>query len=401
MADRSRALYSCGLAPPSGSELPPRSERMAFLPPLPSITPPARTLTAAIALLTAVANPLAAQHAATGERLDAPRFSLHGFSDITWSGQRSTRGTGQAARSESFGLGQLDLYMVSLLGENVSFLAETVFELGRSQVFAADVERVLLSYTWSDLFKLAVGRGHTALGHWNEAYHHGVLLQPTVRRPQALRSEDGGGILPIHFVGMELSGTLPLGGWGLQYVANVANGRGATIDQVQNGNDVNSDKALALKLSLRRDGDRTIRFGPSLYRDLIPADSGNVTREGQIRQLILGSHFVYDDQRVQFMAEAYRVHDDEQQSGREFDHDAWYAVLVGKFGKWNPYVGIDGIDFAPGDPFYTSVGTDLRRILGGIRFDVNPFNALKLELRRDKRPGDTTNAIAIQTAFTF
>ncbi len=374
---------------------------MAFPPSRTSITTPARTLTVAIAVMAVVANPLAAQHAATGERLDAPRFSLHGFSDISWSGQRTTRRAGEAVRSESFGLGQLDLYMVSLLGDNVSFLAETVFELGRDQVFAADVERVLLSYTWSDFFTLAIGRGHTALGHWNEAYHHGVLLQPTVRRPQALRAEDGGGILPIHFVGMELSGTMPLGGWGLQYVANVANGRGARIADVQNGNDRNTDKALALKLSLRRDGDRTIRFGPSIYRDLIPVDSSNTARVGQIRQLILGSHFVYDDQRVQFMAEAYRVNDDERQSGRQFDHDAWYAVLVGKFGKWNPYVGIDGIDFAAGDPFYATVGTDLRRILGGIRFDVNPFNALKLEIRRDKRPGDTTNAIAIQTAFTF
>lgn len=376
---------------------------MAFPTSRTSLTTPALTLSVAIALMAAVGNPLAAQRqgSSTSEQFDAPRFSLHGFSDISWSGERTSRVAGQASRNEAFGLGQLDLYMVSLLGENVSFLAETVFELGRGQVFAADVERVLLSYTWSDYFKLSVGRGHTALGHWNEAYHHGVLLQPTVKRPQALRAEDGGGILPIHFVGMELSGTLPLGGWRLQYVANVANGRGASIEQVQSGNDVNRDKALALKLSLRRDGDRTIRFGPSVYRDLIPADSANPVRQLQIRQLILGSHFVYDDQRVQFMAEAYRVKNDERQSGREFDHDAWYAVLVGKLGKWNPYVGIDGIDFAPGDPFYTSVGTDLQRILGGIRFDVNPFNALKLELRRDKRPRDTTNAIAIQTAFTF
>lgn len=373
---------------------------MAFPTSHTSITTPALTLSLAIALMAVVGNPLVAQHAA-GERLDAPRFSLHGFSDITWGGQRTTRRSGEAVRNESFGLGQLDLYMVSLLGENVSFLAETVFELGREQVFAADIERVLISYTWSDFFKLAIGRGHTALGHWNEAYHHGVLLQPTVRRPQALKAEDGGGILPIHFVGMELSGTMPLGEWRLQYVANVANGRGPRIEDIQNGSDLNTDKALALKLSLRRDGDRTIRFGPSIYRDLIPADSSSTARVGQMRQLILGSHFVYDDQRVQFMAEAYRVNDDERQSGNQFDHDAWYAVLVGKFGKWNPYVGIDGIDFAPGDPFYAAVGTDLRRVLGGIRFDVNPFNALKLEIRRDKRPGDTTNAIAIQTAFTF
>src|SRR5262249_53135937 len=156
---------------------------------------------------------------------------------------------------------------------------ETVFEDG-----GVDVERLLVRYTRSDRLRIAAGRGHAALGYWNDAYHHGALLQPTIARPQGLRFEDDGGILPVHFVGVELSGALPFQGREPRYAANVSNGRGKTRDEVQETADLNRNKATALKLSIVRTGAWELLIGGSFYRDLIPVTTG------PIRERIAGAH---------------------------------------------------------------------------------------------------------------
>jgi hypothetical protein len=327
-----------------------------------------------------------------------PAFSLHGFSDITFRSEWMSRGGG----NNGFALGQFDLYFVSRLAENVSFLGETVFEFGDDGSWILDVERVLLKYSWSDYFRLAAGRGHTALGFWNEAYHHGALLQPTIDRPEGVKFEDDGGLLPVHFVGLEVSGSTPsASGWKMEYVANLHNGRGLIQDEIQSSRDRNQSKAVAEKLSFAREGDRTLRLGPSVYADVIPPDPGTVGRETNIKGTILGAHLVYEDQKLQLLAEAYRMRNDYQGTSARFTHSLWYAILVAKLGKVNPYAGIDAVEFGEGDLFFPTEFGDLTRVLGGVRFDLNPFNAVKLEIRRDKRPSVSINALAIQTAFTF
>lgn len=330
-----------------------------------------------------------------------PRFALHGFADVTLLSEWFEASADGPSGSSGFALGQFDLYIVSALAERLSFLGESVFEfIGGGWI--VDVERVLLKYSWSDYLRLSVGRGHTALGYWNEAYHHGSLLYPTVERPEALKFEDDGGILPVHFVGVELSGTAPLGGnWGLEYVADVANGRGPIQDFIQSAGDINRSKAVAVKLSLAHQGNRTFRIGPSVYRDVIPPNVDVPGREGTIDGTVFGAHLVYEDRRLQLFGEAYALRNEYQNTGRRFDHSAWYAVLVARLGRWNPYIGIDGIGFETGDLFFPAEFDDLDRYLGGLRFDVNAFNAVKVELRHDRRPDGRTNALAIQTAFTF
>ena len=56
-------------------------------------------------------------------------------------------------------------------------------------------ERGTLEITWWGKqdrlwFKVAAGRFHTALGYWNETYHHGTYLHTSITRPVAVRFED-------------------------------------------------------------------------------------------------------------------------------------------------------------------------------------------------------------------
>src|SRR5262245_11277001 len=200
----------------------------------------------------------------------SPQLTLHGFSDVVFGYQRDRFTAGGESTSSGFALGQFDLFFVSRLTPTLSFLGETVFEMNEEGEGVVDVERVFVKYSWSDMLQLSVGRTHTALGYWNEAFHHGALLQPTVERPAVLEFEDDGGILPVHSVGLELSGGSQSPAWGFNYVVNVANGRGPIPDAVQNGGDLNQHKAVGGKLTLALGGTNPFEFGPAFYNDHIP-----------------------------------------------------------------------------------------------------------------------------------
>jgi hypothetical protein len=337
----------------------------------------------------------------TGQPGIAPQLTLHGFSDVTASAMRTQFGSLPASRSASFALGQLDFYLVSRLAENLSFLSECVAELGDDGQPHFEAERMFVKYAWSDGLRLAAGRTHTAIGFWNEAYHHGTLLQPTVERPEELKFEDDGGILPVHSVGIELSGQLRADEWGLAYTGNVANGRGATRDEVQGTHDENNNKALALRLEVSHDAENHVTFGPLVYHDRIPFDP-TTGRVEQLEELITGGFVHAKGQRIELLAEAFDIRHRGLVSRDLYEHRAWYSVVSFKAGgDFKPYAGYERIDFQSGDPFYAPNDADLDRATAGIRWDVSSFNAVKLEYRHDRRPGEHTDGALAQTSFSF
>ena len=356
-------------------------------------------------LLTVLLLPL--QVAAQGHEHDSvseetgPRFTLRGFADIDFIVNGGATPPGEIRERSAFTLGQFDLYMVSKLTDKIRFLGETVFELNENQETVADVERLQLGYHWSDAFHVAAGRGHTALGYWNEAYHHGKLLQPTVERPEALKFEDDGGILPVHFVGLEAGGSTTLGAWDLAYVAYVANGRGIKMDAVQGAFDANSSKAVGGKLSLSREGRHNFSFGPSVYHDVIPADAAQPNRSFEMVETILGAHLVYRSARLDLFSEYFHVRHESRETPERFSHEAAYAVGVLHYRSWSPYVGIDWQDLDARDPFYPPPYASVTRTLVGLRWDPVSFNCLKLEYARADHPWGVEHSVVLQSAFTF
>ena len=330
-----------------------------------------------------------------------PTLTLHGFSDMVLRLDHTHGALATDSTTSGFALGQFDLYLVSRLAENLSFLGESVFELAGNGETAVDVERVYIRYAWSDFLHLAAGRTHTALGYWNEVFHHGGLLQPTVERPEALKFEDDGGILPVHSVGVEVGGKLNRGDWDVDYVGNLANGRGAVSDAVQGGGDLNRDKAIGVKLSLAHTGSLHFAIGPSFYRDVIPPDPLTPGREGEIAERITGVHAHVSARAVEALAEYYNVRHEDQATAVVHRHDAWYGIVVVSTPHCKPYAGVDRLAFSPGDLFYASGQRDLTRGTLGVRFQPSRFNAVKLEYRHDRRRGEDTDALLVQTAFTF
>lgn len=329
--------------------------------------------------------------------MSGPRLMIHGFADV--SASRTSAGASPNGRSSlGFALGQFDLFWTAALAPRVSFLGESVFELNGQGEGVVDVERLLVKYSWSDRIRLAAGRSHTALGFWNEAYHHGTLLQPTIERPEAMKFEDDGGILPVHFVGLEASGALPIGGWSLNYVANLANGRGATPDLVQGTADANRHKALAAKLSFARSGDWRIHVGASTYQDRIPAEGTGP----DYAESIVGAHLALQRRDFEWISEYYHIrHRARTGADRHYDHETAYAVIVGPGRRVRPYAAAERLSFAAGDPFYADRDTDLTRLVAGLRISVSATNVVKAEIRSERRPGRTGTVLAVQTAIGF
>jgi hypothetical protein len=329
----------------------------------------------------------------------ATSFTLHGFADAQLGLSNARPDAGGDVKDASFVLGQFDLYMVARLSERFSFLGETVFESGQNGETVVDLERVFLKYSWSDAFHASAGRTHTPIGYWNTAYHHGALLQPTIDRPEALRFEDDGGLLPVHAVGLELSGHLPAGPGHFDYVANVANGRGPIADMVQTGADLNLHKATALQLAYTREGEVLATVGASGYADNIPPAADAPAGTGETRERIGGVHAHVHAPAAEFIAEGFTI--EHESTAGSFRHRAAYAVLVVGGGPLRPYGAVDGTDVNVNDPFYAPSPGDRTTATLGVRFDANPATALKFELRSTRMEGGRADGAFVQAAYTF
>ena len=186
-------------------------------------------------------------------------------------------------------LGQIDVFLTSELATNLSVVAETVLESPEdtgSQI--AEVERFQLQYSPWDALSVSVGRMHTMLGFWNQAYHHGAWLQTTAFRPEVYRWEDDdGGLLPVHEVGVRLAGAATIRPLRFEYAASVVNGRAADPSRVATFQDENGAKAVHLWAGLSPRALPHLQVGGTAVFDTIPPDPATSSR-GAPRRAHLG-----------------------------------------------------------------------------------------------------------------
>jgi hypothetical protein len=340
------------------------------------------------------------------ERMDVSKtlLRIRGFGDVSLNG-----GT-QPGQTTSFALGQLDLFVTSDISDKFSFLSEIVFEGGPDQIygtqvgaentFGVDIERYLLQYSFNDHLNLAVGRGHTAIGYYNTAYHHSTWMQTPTDRPFVFEFEDRGGILPIHTVGVSASGTVPSGSLGLHYVAEVGNGRASrdplNEEPVQNEIDDENHKAYNLALFARPEGMPGFQTGVSVYRDLL-----SPLNRPRIDETIVAGHAILIRPRFEWLNEALIDRHVERGTPLVFNTPAFYTQISKQFGAYRPYLRYQYLNVANNEPIFSDVA--LRHgPSAGLRYDANESVALKFQydytfLRN--QPG--VHGLTGQVGFTF
>jgi hypothetical protein len=318
---------------------------------------------------------------------------IRGFSDVT------LHGSDLKGNTTSFSLGQLDLFVTSDLSEKLKFLSEIVFEAGQNNAYGVDVERLLVTYAYNDYLNVGMGRFHSAIGFYNTAYHHSTWFQTTTGRPFLFEFEDRGGILPIHNVGVTVSGRIPSGRLGLHYVAEVGNGRTSRspVDEaVQNVVDENNHKAVNLAIFARPEAIPGLQTGFSIYRDVLaPA---NLPRIGET---IIAAHAIYSGLNFEWLNEAVLLRHAPQGAPRVFDTPGFYTQISKRFGSYRPYVRYQYVNAPRNEPVFSDVGLRHGPSVG-LRYDLGEFVALKLQYDYTAlRVGQPINALALQAGFTF
>lgn len=186
-------------------------------------------------------------------------------------------------------------------------------------------------------------------------------------------------------------------------MGNLANGRSREFSATQGATDMDRGKAAAVKLSVTHESAvSTVIFGPMFYRDTIPPDPSRPARAAAMTETIPGMHLVVTVPRFQMVSEYFSIRHTDDGAGEEFRHAGWYAIGVIRLGgPVKPYAGIDVTEFDTADPYFSGGNTSVRRRLSGVRFDVNPTNAIKVEYRRERRATGAADAVLFNTSFAF
>jgi hypothetical protein len=340
------------------------------------------------------------------ERMDMSKtlLRIRGFGDV------SLHGDTQKGDTTSFALGELDLFVTSDISDKFKFLSEIVFEGGpdnylgviepNENEFSVDLERYLLRYSYNDYLNISAGRGHTAIGYYNTAYHHSTWLQTTTDRPFLFAFEDSGGILPIHNVGATASGMIPSGSLGLHYVAEVGNGRESryplVAEPVQNEiSDINH-KAFNLALFARPDAVRGLQTGFSVYHDLLaPAN------QPRISESIFAAHAVLIRPKYEWLNEVLLDRHAPVGSSAVFNTVGFYTQTSRQFGAFRPYFRYQYINVPRQEPVFPDVGLRQGPSVG-LRFDASESVALKFQYDYTSlRNQPAVNGLTLQVGFTF
>ena len=326
---------------------------------------------------------------------ETPRLQIRGFADVRYIA------SDLADATESFALGQFNLFITSKLTSSLNVLAEIVIEADSStNELATELERLLLTYRHSSYLTAGFGRYHTAIGFYNTAYHHSSWLQTTVDRPFLFDFEDDGGVLPIHNVGLTATGLIPSGQLGLHYVAELGNGRASQLelgqDPVQNVTDENDSKAFNLALFARPDSAPGLEIGGSAYRDTLTP-----TGQAEVVELIVTAHAVYQRPSFEFLNEFVLLRHDSNGGTGVVESPGFYSQISRRWGDYRPYFRYEYFDVPDDDPIIHDLD-QFQRALIGLRYDWIDYAALKLEYGRETR-GEATafNTLTLQAAFTF
>ncbi len=303
--------------------------------------------------------------------MNAQETTFKGFANIDY----NAAGHGK----NNFVLGEYDQYVTSKVTDRISFLGEAVFAHNGTD-WALDVERVVLKYEIQDWFYVRAGKFHAPLGYWNNAYHHGTLIQPTISRPLAVRFEDDGGLLQIHETGLWLAGD-NIGKLGFGYDFVISNGIGATPVS-----DNNSSKAITT--TLRFNPIENLKFGVTGYFDNISSVTTSSVSEPLLGTSVavvghdlthqnLSGFVSFNNNKLQVIGEYYHIQNKNDIVGNKNTQAGFVYAGYKVLGDWTPYARFDFINTQTGDIYYANQNTTM--ITGGLRYDFSYLSNVKIE----------------------
>jgi hypothetical protein len=292
----------------------------------------------------------------------------------------------------SFGLGEQDLFITSELSDRFSFLGESVFRFAASAptTFSVSIERIVIKYNFAGNHNLLAGKHHTPVNYWNDTYHHGRVLFPTIYRPLLFDAN----IIPLHTTGISFQGH-NLGDWKFGYDMMLGNGIGSS-DVFDN------DKRKSITTAVHIKPVEGLRIGFSWYNDVIAkgATVHDNMQRWQVKQNLFSGSAAYFGDKIELLAESTFGSNKTDTTGSQNTIAAYIYAGFKIKDKVVPYLRFDRLDFQEGEIFYHKNNTT--SIVGGIRYNINYLTAVKLEYQHQRSDQEgNVNRLTAQLAIGF
>lgn len=290
---------------------------------------------------------------------------------------------------------QLDLFYSADKGR-LRFLAEALVAPEK------DLERLQVGWVAAPGTTVWLGRHHTPYGYWNSQFHHGEYLQTSIQRPGIAAFEDHGGVLPTHLSGLLLeseqtykNGTLF---YALSAGAGPQQGLEATLepfDLLRPGKGSHKP-AAAFRLGYQPDVTSPVMAGIFTGYTVIPSIMANVR---EIRQTVLGAFLNHEQGKWRWIAELYGVRNDIDRTTGTLRSSFSNASLQGEYtlGDLTLYGRAENTLSGRSGAFLMHFSDFTKeRYLLGVRYELSPRQALKLEISDAHVAGDNYGRLAVQ-----
>jgi hypothetical protein len=309
---------------------------------------------------------------------------IRGFADVLTSLQKD---------KVSFSLGEQDLFITSELNDRFSFLGESVFRFTNATPtkFSVSIERIVIKYNILGNNNILLGKHHTPINYWNDTYHHGRVLFPTIFRPLLFEAN----IIPLHTTGISVQGQ-NLSDMKFGYDLMVGNGIGST-DVLDN------DKRKSITAAVHLKPIEGLRLGLSWYNDVIAkgaAKHDGMLVDWTVNQNLFTGSVAYFGNKFEVLAEGTSGTNKTDTTGSQHTLASYIYAGIKIREKLVPYFRLDNLHFGQGEIFYDKNNTT--SIVAGIRYNFNYLTALKLEYQHQhgEKEGDT-DRLTMQLAIGF
>ncbi|HZY78851.1 MAG TPA: hypothetical protein VFE50_04965 [Cyclobacteriaceae bacterium] len=315
-----------------------------------------------------------------------PEFSntsstqTNNFKGVSNVGQYIKRDT--STSKTNFNTGTFALFVTSQLSDRISVLSEVSFSTsGNKSSF--ELQRLMVRYNFQDYFSVRAGKMFVPLGYWNNQFTLGLILQPTIQRPLALRTVSDGGVLQYKDTGVQIEGE-NITSARLSYKVLVGNGIGyygsndKTDHHVAVTAQVAAEPADGLKIIASGQFDRVEKGRPNPNGTIAALPDG-----GQLSLLVGSVAYRNPEKKPEFIAEFVHQTTNFDNIGKRTSYSGYVYGGYKVTGKITPYFLYNytqaGASSTEADPYFAPLPVNINTLAIGARYKFNSNFIVKLE----------------------
>jgi hypothetical protein len=275
----------------------------------------------------------------------------------------------------------------------------------------ADLERLQFGYDIAADSTIWLGRYHQPLSVWNNRYHHGAYLQPTISRPSIENWEDDGGVIVSHVAGLMLDSRLPVRAHsGLRVAAGFGYAPKLKGDVMEpfdflNPGDGASWPAASLSLSYYPSYAAENNFGIVAGFADIESEPFGLRPALRIRQTVLGGQVSWETANWELISAAYYIDNDSEPAA--VDVGGWFLAAYGQAKRnfsdtLSAFVRLETTRNARSAGYLTLFDHFVaERQLVGLRYELLRRQAITLEISDNKDLLDDFAEYRLQWSAAF